>query len=735
MAGFVNGRLLWASLRYLLAGRLALRGGHLPLADHEVPDDFAGVGVATGKNPAVEAAVLDCLQGLGIRQVRVDISYGDLDAPVARLLESLLARQYRVLLHLVQPLEAAQRMGEPEARAEWRSFVAAVLERFGSRLLAVEAGSTINRKRWAGYQVTGFFAAWSIAWQEARRYGVNLAGPNITDFEPLYNIAVLSRLKSLGQLPDIHTNNLFSERVTEPERFDHRILGFRAAVRLKFNLVKKARLLQKIGRDFGVAALVSPAAFWTLPRIQRLLPESEQKQADYLARYFILCAASGALRQVYWGPLICAREGLVDDGTASYPALERITHYREASGDPASYRLRPAFGALRTFAQLIPGTRYMGALSTANGLEIHAFRSLDRLLHAVWTGNGKALPLSDVYRQADLAAASAIDRDGAALAELPDFASERPLYLSWPLPLEVSLQAYPQMKRFISIHRHNEGQAHYDLSLPGWRGALLARSLQQAALLRQRLSPASLPAPAADSLLRRARNAIWTIPDPRDPAQKLVAKKPLKMHPHKRLLDRFKPSKALRSWNAAGELQRRGISTPSPVAWLERVGDRSLTDNYYVCEFFAADFSVRELFDAYARGEHEFMGVSQDDAYRQLCVFLLQLHGKGVFFRDLSGGNILIRKSVGNALEFTLIDINRARFYNHAVPLGQRLADLTRVCNKLHWAGRETLLGLYLRGLNRHINWRVRLPFHLYDFKVSCKRRFGRKALKRWLYR
>jgi len=624
-------------------------------------------------------------------------------------------------------------MAEQSTRDEWRVFVASVLKRFGSSIVAVEAGSTINRRRWAGYDPKGFFAAWEIVWQEARRYGVRLAGPSITDFEPLYNVAVLSRLRDLGQLPDIHTNNLFSERVTEPERFDHRVLGVRLAPRLKINLVKKARLLKKITRKFGVAELVSPAAFWTLPRIQRILPDAEQKQADYLARYLVLCAASGALRQASWGPLICAREGLVDDGTASYPELERITHYREALGDPADYRRRPAFYALKTFASLIPGTRYQGALSTANGLEIHAFHSGEQLIHAVWTINGRALVLADIYRRQDLDTATCIGRDGEHLAKAPNLASEAPLYLTWPAHTQVSLTRQRPAARMFAIHRHLAQKTYYVTDFPGWRGTLLADGPEQAALLRWQLTPDKLPMPAADNLLRRARNAIWRIPDPRDPSRQLVVKKPLKMHPHKRLLDRFRPSKALRSWNAAGGLLRRGIPTPEPVVYLEQNGDRTLTENYYICEFFAADFSVRELFDAFARGESEFMGITQEEAYWQLSTFLLELHSKGVYFRDLSGGNILIRKGADNALEFSLIDINRVHFFNHPTALGKRIADLTRVCNKLHWAGREQFLGLYLQALGRRLTWRQRLPFYLYDSKVSFKRNFGRKAFRRWL--
>ena len=72
-----------------------------------------------------------------------------------------------------------------------------------------------------------------------------------------------------------------------------KILGRRLVGLHKFNLIKKARLLARLGADVGVPRLISPAAFWTLPRIERMLPDSEQKQADYLSRYMVLCAASG----------------------------------------------------------------------------------------------------------------------------------------------------------------------------------------------------------------------------------------------------------------------------------------------------------------------------------------------------------------------------------------------------------------------------------------------------------
>jgi len=285
----------FAVIGYVLRGRLFNPGGHRPIPGHVVPDDFVGVGVAASDDPAVDDYIIERLNEGGIRKVRVDFTYGDGERPASRLLERLCEESFKVMLHLVQPFESASKMADQREQAIWRDFIADTLDNYGDRVDVVEIGSTINRKRWAGYSLSDFLTMWEIAHQEVRSRGLRLAGPSVTDFEPLFNIGILSLLKKRGQLPDIHTDNLFSERCTEPERFDHKVFGRRLASLAKVNLVKKAAILQKIGAYFGVPKLLSPAAFWTLPRIERMLPDSEQKQADYLSRYMVLCAASGAL--------------------------------------------------------------------------------------------------------------------------------------------------------------------------------------------------------------------------------------------------------------------------------------------------------------------------------------------------------------------------------------------------------------------------------------------------------
>ena len=719
-----------ANIAYMLSGKLRSKKGYQPPGGQFVPADFAGIGVATAEDPAVDDKVIGFLQELDIRQVRLDFTYGDTANHVARFLEKLIAHDFNIMLHLVQPFAAAKAMHETEAQEEWRNFVADTLQRFGSRIEMLEIGSTINRKRWAGYTLDGFLNAWEIAYNEARAVSIKLAGPNVTDFEPPYNIGILAILKSRGQLPDIHTDNLFSERCTEPERDDHKILGHRLAPLGGFRLVKKAFVLQEIGQHFDVPILHSPSAFWTLPRIHRILANGEQKQADYLARYMLLCAASGALHHAGWGPLICHREGLIDDGIEAYPKLERITHYASVLGK--EFSIRPAFHAYKTFARLIPGSFYEACLDDANGLEVHAFSNENQLIHAVWTINGRAAALQDIYSGSDLAQATCITRDGKTLPQPVDFATESPVYLCWPKDRRVTVNPDAKLIPDLVLHAH-AAKTHFLYRKDGWRGAILADDAEEAQLLRDRLDPALIGAPPKETILRKARNAIWTIPDPRDPARKLVIKQPVRMHPHKKLLDRFKPSKALRSWNGASELLRRGIETARPVAYFEQIGDNTLTKNYYICEYIAADFSVRDIFSAFADGATDYQGIAPEAIYRQLADYLLLLHGRGAFFRDLSGGNILVNRLANDKLAFSLIDTGRAYFYLRGTALSKRISDLTRICNKLHGAGRDRFMQIYMAGMNRKFGFLQRIPFHVYNAKVEFKRKL--KPIKKFLRR
>jgi hypothetical protein len=718
----------WANIAYLCSGKLRTKNGNTPLKNHRIPQDFACIGVATSENPASDDYIIAQLKTLNIQRVRLDFTYGDPDSHVARFLESLLANAFKVHLHLVQPFEAAQQMSKASAQKTWQHFVQGICERYGARVALIEIGSTINRKRWAGYTLQSFLTMWDIAYQEVKSHNILLAGPSVTDFEPLYNIGVLSLLKKRNKLPDIHTDNLFSERCTEPERDDHKILGHTLARFAGFRLVKKAWVLRNIGAKFGVTRLHSPSAFWTLPRIARLLPDTLEKQADYLSRYMILCAASGALESAAWGPLICHREGLVDDQINKYPTLERITHYQSIGQDASSYTIRPAFYAYQTFIKFISGLQYLHQLKTGDGLEVHVFSNDQKQMHAVWTTNAKAAALCDIYFEDDLKTASFFNRDGLKI-EIPSLATESPTYIQFNKKIEMKTNTNIEPLNALFIHAHMQSKTFHLYRQDDWRGIITANNVQMFELLAQALNPQLMQGPTNPTILRKARNAIWTIPDPRDANKKLVVKQPVKVPWFKKITDHYKPSKALRSWNGANELLRRGVDNAAPIAYFEKKQDHTRKLNYYICEYVPADFSLRDMFTAFANGATAFEGVTQQSAYQQVSDYLFNMHSHGVFFRDLSGGNVLIKKINTTELTFSLIDTGRAHFFNHGTVLSKRLSDMSRACNKLHPAGRNTLMTMYMQKMGRSFGFWQRLPFIIYNAKVIIKRKLKRKNL------
>lgn len=724
---------LMDGLRYLLRGGFYLKRSHQPQTGHTLDPDFMGICVASAADPAMDDYVIAQLQALAIHRVRLDICDDDGLATQQRFCQRLLNHGYKVTLHLIQPLSAAKQMHLTEVQQQWHAFVERILQQFGTQLQAIEIGNTINRKKWSGYTQAGFLQAWAIAFNLAKQYQVTVVGPNIQDFEPLYNISLLNELRTRHQLPDMQSNNLFVERVVEPELYDFRIFKYRWTRFLKYNLIKKARLLQKIGAESGVHRLVSPVAFWAIYRIQRRFPDAAEKQADYVSRYFALLAASGAVHQANWGAMICHREGLIDDGLqdAHYPMLERVAYYKSADGDCRAYQHNPSFAAFKTAAHWLNGATYQGAMATGQGLEIHQFCQHGLRIHMVWTINGRCALLNEIYADTCLRHMQCYHRDGQPLPP-PALITESPLYLAWPQEEVIEWHTLnPHLSQTV-IHAHMHGQQFFPVHTGDWRGMLMAKNEAEAQQLLAALHPQQLQTPHKAGALRHARNAIWALPDPRQTGQQITVKQPVKMYWHKQWLDRRKPSKALRSWNGAMELMRRGIGTARPLAYFELSDDRSLRQNYFICEYVPHDFAISQAFLAFSQGQASFQGITEDALYHAFARFCLHMHASGIYFRDFSGGNILVSKQ-GESLRFHLIDTGRLRANSVATPYKYRIADLTRALHKLYWPGRKVFLRMYLAMWGRPISGPLYLPFHLYDLKVRLKRTIGRKGMKKLL--
>lgn len=320
-----------------------------------VPGDFFGINVATKADPATDDWLVARLRELGLRDVRCDVDAAGLGGHPGRLVERLEAEGFSVMVRLLQPVVAT---GDT---AEWRGLLAGARERFSPA--SWEIGSVVNRRKWSGYTYARFLGAWRAA-VEVLEGSAPLAGPNVSDFEPLHAYGLLARMAWSGRTPDVQTVNLFSERTRIPEAFDWRVLGRWAAPRLRLNLVKKARVFEHIGARFGVPETVCTHTCWNTFRLQRWAegPEAvEAMRADLLERYVVLAAASGALRRVYWGPLVGWADGLVDDGTGGVAVGERVARHVVAPGAPAEWTVRPAFERYAEVIRKVTGTAYTRA--------------------------------------------------------------------------------------------------------------------------------------------------------------------------------------------------------------------------------------------------------------------------------------------------------------------------------------------------------------------------------------
>lgn len=712
-----------ANFRFILAWDSRDEVSHVPRRPVKLPADFFGVCAASSEDPACDDYVVARLKDLGVRCVRVDYGGTAAGTFAARFVERLKLEGFQVGLHLVATRREMEALPQPEGAALWRQFVRDTFARFAGRVEFFEIGSTVNRRRWSGFTLTLFLQAWDIAWEEAQAQQLLLAGPNVTDFEPFYNTMFLDEMRRRGRLPAIHTNNLFVERATEPEAFDHKILGRALAPWLKFNTLKKASLLGAVGQWAGVKRNFSTHVSWSLRRIRRVLADAEEQQADYVARYCCLMAAAGGFNRVYWGPLIGQREGLIDDGTDYFPEVFHVTFYGRANGEVRNYRVRPAFDAFRTVNELLADSTFTRRLETTDALEIYEFQSVTHVIHVVWCRNGSCAAVNSCYGRAALEGAEVHDRDGWKLSRAPELFTQSPVYLRWPHATPIPLQACPGTMPHVRLSS-NRAVEYALVKAAAWHGLVVARMgrtpVEPDALLPGHFAPMD----AADvSVLRNKRNRVWAVPVPWDETRKLVVKHFRPARGLRGWMQRGKPNKALRSWNGAHELLRRGLPTPRPIAWLEHPQTPRAAESYYLCEAFEGGSSARQAFYALNRGEPEFLGIPHAELYAAIAALLVKMHGRGVFFRDLSAGNLLLRRAAGGQIEFALIDTARVRIGVKSLSIRKRLADLMRLCHPLTWEGREQLLEQYFTAINvQFVPW-MRLAFHYYDWKHRLKKK------------
>jgi tRNA A-37 threonylcarbamoyl transferase component Bud32 len=140
-----------------------------------------------------------------------------------------------------------------------------------------------------------------------------------------------------------------------------------------------------------------------------------------------------------------------------------------------------------------------------------------------------------------------------------------------------------------------------------------------------------------------------------------------------KVLDRrLRGSKAERGWRAAIAIADAGIPTPEPIVLVE--SDRRDGPSFFVSRRLHGASEVRHFFRRLngESGAADFPAVDESSFLRQLGGFCRRLHDAGIWYRDLSMGNVLAVSRADEDLDLWLVDCNRAR-------TGCRLGTVRRV--------------------------------------------------------
>jgi serine/threonine protein kinase len=121
-----------------------------------------------------------------------------------------------------------------------------------------------------------------------------------------------------------------------------------------------------------------------------------------------------------------------------------------------------------------------------------------------------------------------------------------------------------------------------------------------------------------------------------------------------RLKSLFQPSKAARAWRGALALEANGLGTAAPAGFLEKRRHGFVERSFFFASKIEGAEEVRGLFRNLPAAELEPL-------LSGLAKFLSRCHDRGLLHRDLSDGNVLVRRDEPGRPEFFLLDTNRVR--------------------------------------------------------------------------
>ncbi|WP_373000110.1 lipopolysaccharide kinase InaA family protein [Sulfurimonas sp.] len=115
----------------------------------------------------------------------------------------------------------------------------------------------------------------------------------------------------------------------------------------------------------------------------------------------------------------------------------------------------------------------------------------------------------------------------------------------------------------------------------------------------------------------------------------------------------LRKSKAYKAFHNATKLHELQVSTPEAIGYIEFFKSGLLKESFFISKEFKYDFTIAHIRDD--------QPTYKEKVLQDFAEFSYDIHTKGVWHVDYSGGNILIRKEEDKYI-FSLVDINRMKF-------------------------------------------------------------------------
>ncbi|MCX7974705.1 MAG: hypothetical protein N3B16_09440 [Candidatus Aminicenantes bacterium] len=281
-----------------------------------------GVAVTPVEDKEKEIQVL--LSELGVKNVLVRLPSWEKEKidSYERFISRLVKSGYGVVVALLQNRYDVL---EPQ---RWRDFLALAFEKLSPWVNHFEVGHAWNRTKWGLWTYREYLDLARPAFELAKKYCFKLIGPAVIDFEFHLYPAVLKELNF-----DIISSLLYVDRTGAPEN-----------AQWGWTFEKKIALLRAI---IDLTCRSKPCWItefnWPLKGMEPYSPApgepcvSEEEQANFLVRYFILGLTSGAIERIYWWQLAARGYGLVDPLASpwkkrlSYKAFKTLQTFLEGS--------------------------------------------------------------------------------------------------------------------------------------------------------------------------------------------------------------------------------------------------------------------------------------------------------------------------------------------------------------------------------------------------------------------